>query len=34
MKDPTSWPDAFETVGVMFALAAIVWAFMWYLRRR
>jgi len=30
----TTWPEAFETVGVWLAFALIVWAVMWGLRRK
>lgn len=29
-RDPTTWPEAFEVVGIWFAVAAMVWAIAWW----
>lgn len=31
---PPTWPEAFETVGIGFVIAAIVWAIAWWLVKR
>lgn len=31
---PATWPEAVETVGVWFAVAAIAWAIAWWLVNR